>query len=785
VLVAGLLLSLSAGCAPAPERRSVLLIGTGEHPEEAAILERLTALENFDLFTIPDFELDERTALEGYGLIVATGVAPNVSDQGLEHIMDSGVPLLLLESDGFPLAKRIGLVDGRAEVRCLDSGVIRAAASGVDRFRRFVGSEVVVLHGRSRVCGVAPAALATDVVPLYWSLLEPEEAAAFYSESRGVFALGFDAPTRFAESGWRIFDLAIDQLRTIGPSWKSQRQVAQGYANSGLRDLIEAVREDPEGWPAAEVVSAVWIKMVTWNLLQLGPYLDAELRELLPDLVFLPPWSTPPSVNPHTVCSASDDSRWFLGQDCSSNPFVPQWSELISGTDLGISVKHFGGTLFYLGDTYPWTSKHSTSRCDSGAVCNDAIVALAPGENDPSDGVDAVPYTKYYYSAEETPYGYEISAYEGYEATSVPGIHTGVWDPGFWVTQNNGETWDPNFTVPSGAVSTTRTFELVVGQPPYPTISVPTVVLFYATAAAPPTVYHGYSNRTPHSWAACSFDGITFHRCYPPGIPFSRDEPGEPARFVQVAPVEISAGDLATVCGGASSAGNPLCKTEIYDASAPVGGLLLFGAGRHYRRSGLYVAYIRADELGATHKPIASGPTRPKVRYLTKDGSGKLGWSFQEKDATYLVPKTASPALQTCDGLLTSNDCSAQLVGDLFLQKIQLTDLFGEFSVKLVSDGVAAGSSPHLVMLSYHDFAPGVQLRTTSLEKFWEWSTPTTLDAHGYGPYIIDEFTNFSESNATLELWFTTSKWDGTYPNYTNYGIYTDHAEISPWPPSP
>jgi hypothetical protein len=171
------------------------------------------------------------------------------------------------------------------------------------------------------------------------------------------------------------------------------------------------------------------------------------------------------------------------------------------------------------------------------------------------------------------------------------------------------------------------------------------------------------------------------------------------------------------------------------------------------------------------------------VRYLKKDGSGNLSWSLQERDATYLIPKTASPALQTCDGLLTANDCSTQLVADLLLQKIQLTDLFGEFSVKLVSDGVAAGSSPYLVMLSYHDFAPGVQLRTASLEKFWEWSTPTTLDAFGYGPYIIDEFTAFSESDATLELWFTTSKWDGTAPK--NYGVYTDHAEISPWPPSP
>ncbi len=219
------------------------------------------------------------------------------------------------------------------------------------------------------------------------------------------------------------------------------------------------------------------------------------------------------------------------------------------------------------------------------------------------------------------------------------------------------------------------------GSASYQTLSVPSVVLFYATAGAPSGVNHSFSNQTPHSWAACSFDGIAFHGCYPPGIPFSRDEPGEPARFMGVAPVEISAGDLATVCGGASSASNPLCTTEIYDASSPVGGLLLFGAGRHYRRSGLYVAYIRTDELGATHTPVAAGPIRPKVRYLKNDGSGNLTWSFQEKEATYIIPKTASVALQSCDALLTAKDCSAQLAGEWFLQKIKLTDLFGEFSV--------------------------------------------------------------------------------------------------------
>jgi hypothetical protein len=427
--------------------------------------------------------------------------------------------------------------------------------------------------------------------------------------------------------------------------------------------------------------------------------------------------------------------------------------------------------------------------------------------------VDVLPYTKYYYGVQQTPDAYEISFHEGYEATSIPGVHTSVWDPGFWITLNSGEVWDPIFTVPSGAVSTTRTFELLLGPPPdrrvivmppgevagnrwirprlgrsprsRPTLSVPTVVLFYATAGAPPQVNHGFSSLTPHSWAACSFDGIEFHRCYPPDVPFSRDEPGRPARFMGIAAVAISAGDLATVCGGASSARNPLCETGIYDASSPVGGLLLFGTGRHYRRSGLYVAYIRADELGVTHRPFPRGPIRPKVRYLEKDGSGNLTWSFRESDATYIIPTTASAALQSCDALLKAQDCSAQILAEWLLQKIKLTDLFGEISIKLVSDGVAAGSSPYLVMLSNHDFVPGVQLRTASLEKFWEWSAPTTLDAFGYGPYIIDEFTTFSESDAALELWFTTSKWDGTYPNPTNYGIYTDHTEISPWPPSP
>ncbi|MCP4599023.1 MAG: hypothetical protein GY847_00510 [Proteobacteria bacterium] len=491
-------------------------------------------------------------------------------------------------------------------------------------------------------------------------------------------------------------------------------------------------------------------------------------------------------------------TKWFLGEYSYSSDTdisVPDREYHISGTDLGSSVHLNGQDFFYLGDTF-WPGRVECARepfhpesmlaagCAPNACCNDAIVVS--NDDDPSDGLDVgIPLVQ--------------SRQNGlnFKPLIIPGIHD---NPNFL-----GEFWnrnlDPNYTAPGGS-------GLVHGLLNH---RGPRVLVWYSTAVWPQgrITRKLRPYRAPRSFVAVSENGLDFESLVKDDngdpVPFSMDRQGAPTRFLCTSPVEITAQQFRTICrdapGDSFDTTSLLCKLP--DDFRKHGGILVFGSGRNYRLSPLYLAYL-------SHAHLAGGDGF-HTRYASHDSKGGWIWSSRENDAYPVIGG------QYVDNPRFRRDCMertgfwrcAAAVRDLAWEKSvdQATSLFGEVSVKLVLDG-PGGMEPTLVMLSNHQYSAshiqpggyfenlnnlksylrdgGVYARTAPLGAPHQWSEkPIHTGSSGYGPYIIDRYTRWDKAAGELVLWHVLSLWRGPpmsdFKKRSQYGMATTEARI-PWP---
>ena len=105
------------------------------------------------------------------------------------------------------------------------------------------------------------------------------------------------------------------------------------------------------------------------------------------------------------------------------------------------------------------------------------------------------------------------------------------------------------------------------------------------------------------------------------------DREGAPTKFLGTSPVEITAKQLQDICynerGDTLDTGGLLC--QLPTDFRKHGGVLVFGSGRNYRLSPLYLAYL-------SHAHLSQGDGF-HTRYAARDGNGNWFWSSQEKDA--------------------------------------------------------------------------------------------------------------------------------------------------------
>jgi hypothetical protein len=492
-------------------------------------------------------------------------------------------------------------------------------------------------------------------------------------------------------------------------------------------------------------------------------------------------------------------TRWFLGEyshESNTKISVPARQNRITGTDLGSSVPLNGLDFFYLGDTF-WPDRvecgrdtfdmetMSSAGCAPNACCNDAIVVSR--DTDPRDGLDLdIPLVK------------DRDASLSFKPLVISGIHD---DPRF-LEEFWSNNRDPNYTAPGGT-------GLVNGLVKHPG---PRVLMWYSTSVWPQGKIRRVERpyRAPRSYVVVSEDGFEFESLIKDEagkpVPFSVDAEGAPTKFLCTSPVEITAQQLARICSQndpEKEEDEPGLLCSLPESFRSKGGILVFGSGRNYRFSPLYLAYL-------SHAHLAREDGF-HTRYATRDQEGLWSWTQSETDAYPVI------GARYVDEPRFRRDCMkkdgfwrcAGAVRDLSWQGRvdEPTGLFGELSVQLVTDG-PAGMEPTLVMLSNHQYSAadlprrhplqneidlrryirdgGVYARTAKLSQPHNWSAePIHTGSSGYGPYIIERHTRYDEQAGELELWHVLSLWRG--PNLSDsrdpsqYGMATTQAHI-PWP---
>jgi len=439
------------------------------------------------------------------------------------------------------------------------------------------------------------------------------------------------------------------------------------------------------------------------------------------------------------------ENKWYMGENLIDVglPFInftytPNLGHIIKGVDLGISVRMWQGYTMM----YMGDTAGNVSKinCEVNRPCNDAIMMITDLDG-AHNGIDA-----------------RILVDENAPNKYIPLIIPGV--------NQTGNSLPPEafgkFNVPTGAGIGVLDLGPYRDPPLYKQL-----YLWYATAMA---------TDKAHSYLACSDDGVEFHHCplagwYPIYPGEARDFSAD--KFIFVSPVLIEPDwweqvDITDSC--------TLCKLkgsiENYPSVGYRYGFLLFGARggatnqdgsdfRGYRESPIYLAYME----------LQSG----KVWYFT--GSK---WSPNENDAKPIISEAGKP------------------------EDYQSLYWFGEYSVKLIPESRI--EDMHLVMISNHNvkwqYGGRVTYRTASLLDPDKWSDPLLTCAVGYGPYIIDEYTEIKKGITNrLVIYHTVSSWNGNpHPRFHEpYGVFTTQLRLrqdptdvnSPcgeppvWPPQP
>jgi len=723
----------------------VLFVKNGWYQQEADIYNHLTDLGSYDITTKKDYQIYGSTDLSIYDLIIITEFAPNISYSGLNNIKNSGKPVLIVEYWDFWYSYKLGLVeDDWAGYYGTDTVEVITPEHPIAR--RF-GDEIEVYSTSYTVYGIPYSDIKDGVTPLIYSSSSFNEVAVLSDNDRKIAATGIYDTTRFTVRGWMLFDYLLNGLYQIAPERENPLSVWDDLIASELLVFLGQVEENPSGWTEDEVLREVWKKMLKWDLFPLNEQINLWVQEIFPELYIIPELIPIPCSHYERVDFTgyeNDNHLWFLGQygEFWGESETGCWvSNYIKGVDLGISTEFFGKLVFYMGDTieadenYPGNCHIGTGRC------NDSIVESI--DEDPSDGVNVGPFLE------------QWSGDILYNPLSIFGFHNHrasfIWYPDI-IDPKTGELMDFgqfisnwwHFTVPTGAMTMVTDRYYLEPQP--------TIVTWYSKGVSKSA--EGYPNiYAPYSYAACSTDKVQFWNCYSiysPFVHFSHD------KFINVSPVWLNASDIDMICDN-----DPLNHMCLLDGTK--GGILLFGNGPRYRRSSLYLAFIASDDFGNLNSN-----DRPIVNYYT--GNSGSPWSSDEADAM--------PIIEAIPG--------------------QRKTQFGEISVKLIREGIPEGDEPYFVLL--YNYEPiiiqphYIQHRIAELSSPWDWTQPNEPSnenekVKGYGPFIMEKFTEYDAESETLRLWHTISSWTGDgiegegIEDYTDYGVYTTWTEISPWPP--
>ncbi|MCP4680458.1 MAG: DUF4185 domain-containing protein [Deltaproteobacteria bacterium] len=820
VFAAFVAIQLTSPGASAAEAIEVLFVSNGRYAQETAIEDHLVDTGVYNVTQLGDYQITGRTNLSPFDIIILTELAPRIPRSGIYNIKRSGKPVLIVEHSSYRYSYRLGLTTTTRgsgfQTDHLNAIDMNKNAEIFDVYRK----EIRVFEQAGVVYGVPRQYVVKGVRQLFSGSPKLSDGAVLYDERRGYVSLGMIDAHMYSIQAWMLFDVLLNELHEVPAPWSNAGELWTVYEQSGLSKFFAAVRANPQAFPPDMVAETLWRDRFTKRLEPLDGIIACELE--LPGYEFelINPFSkysttAKSSTADHEVrrwadLSVFDDYTWGVGQDrdnvqdildnnnidvcgldlgyeyCAQdlwfmgynldetnystiNRFkTPAFDEVIDGVDLGISVRLGNGwTVMYMGDTW---GDNSTIDCApvAGFTCDDAIgVSTNGNDSDPSDGIDFRVVTE------------NVGFDTKYKPLIIPGVNQVGGDLAPLPACVDGAPPDlvnPGcigpFNTPTGAAYV----QWKMSTPG--DIRVPTVALWYAAASNDWHIPTAHTKGT--SWLAFSTDGVEFGGL--PGVPmsepyglFSND------KFIQVSPVTVTSEDLYDLC--AASPDSVLCDLPHLDnpMTASDDGMLLYGTGQRYRCGPLYMGFITFPHLD--------------VWYLRVE-DGNPYWVPTEADATSISLVSEADADANCQqdpvwGFWRYEDP---------LNPNHTKQVFGELSVKLVK-----GDSPgqhRLVMLSNHmDDDNRVQYRTASLHSPHQWSTPESTTASGYGPYIIDRYTEIGDDDK-LHMYHVISSWNGLFmwldfspdpplpnPFAQPYGVFTrplileSTGERPDWPP--
>jgi hypothetical protein len=820
---------------PPPPALATLFVANGWDSDEDAIEEHLANdTRAFEIVRMTDSEIDGSTNLMNFDLVVISANAQGISSAGLANIVDSEVPTLIIEDDDFGYAYDLGLTTTSSGVYAT-TDTVKADEDYLGALLSRLGSTVTVQQPSGDVAGISASNLVQGVTPLYHSNFDYDEVGIFIDHSKNIAVTGLSDTSRYTSDAWVMLDALIREIADMEVRRTSLQETAQTYFDSEIPNFLELAEieriRDPETWTLEAVLDSLWLKTVEWRLFDLWDMIRRSAFDVFERYPYDYPWVETTYVHgerergPCSGCLPDSwgHEYWFLGETQAShnakaadidagdadgpqdgtppydNPedddtLPPVYGGLHDGSDLGVSVELHGKTFYYMGDTWnadkyntlepileAWSNNTSWSHhdCANGVVCNDMIATSTDSNAD--DGIDIVPRLELD-SNEYRFEGLRIEQvhYEGANGTLAPDL------TGFWFA-------NLIFNAPTGAVVFNQVFDTKMkigqlGQWKNAQWIIPTVMVWYGTASAPKAPLSSEVRRRPTSWAGCSIDGTTFFSCYEDdngdAVPFSIDEfiwvqnpsfnitnnQNNPARFIQVAPVPLSEEDFDWICQeDPNTPTSPMCDID----PAFREGMLLYGNGRPYRKSGLFLAYLPYNFIGTL-----KGDGRPLMYYW--DGSG---WSFEESEAVSLFHYPQSPPYDECiniaNPLLT--ECAN---GVPSLSPDEKNYLFGEMSARLVR-----GDYDRKVFLLSNPPGPdtGDNAWRFSIKTPWiaDDTQPHNLQTTGYGPYIIGRYSDNEWDNEAgrvgPKFYHLISTWWG-HNGPTPYGVFSGEEEV-PWSP--
>jgi hypothetical protein len=729
---------------------NVLFVSNLQYQEEQLIIDHINEINDvggvlkYDLHVLEDYRVSSSISLENVNMIIMIAFSPGVSSDAISSIVSFGTPVFIIDSFHNNYLHAFDVVDYEGTLP--RSVGMNIETVGYHSFSIATGNSVSAYNDFVDIPYIDPDDFQEGYNAIYYTDISRTGAVVVANNEFSTVACTLSKFQEYSDYSWRIFDLLISSINHRKTSFASTDDVIESYADSGIPELLVEAENNPSQWDPDIFSRIVWDKVVAFDLFELVNFINSKITTIYIYKFFIPPITLVGC--PHDERTGYSDDLWFVGEDSDGDPPTTCLTE-IAGSDLGVSAQLNDNTFFYMGDT----GSDFFSWLDCEGRCDDAI--LVSNDNDPADGIDA---------------GVALSLGSTWiKPQRIPGVHTDPWDPTYWVPPV-----DAQFTVPSGAIVYNRRYELSGYMVEY----FPTIMLWYTTASNngdylydipffwdPNQDWNGIDpddpRKAPRSWVGCSHDGVTFYNCYDNDTPFSVDTLSHPARFVQVSPVEVTNEMFNIVCG--PSLTSILCDPDIYDEGSYNRGLLILGTGRNYGFSTVFLAFVKDVDLGHTTAGL------PNIYYYSE-----LGWVTNEEDADSVV----GAYFEECDSSSydPNTTCQSSLVGEIISN--QRDNLFRELSVKIIEEGLSVGEEPYLLMLSNHGIG-GVMYRTAKLSTPQNWSDPIGTGRDGYGPYIIDKFTEYDAPTDTLNVWHVLSIWKGSP---TPYGVYTTFSQI-PWPP--